>query len=316
VLRVSACGICGSDLHATAHDDGIAQPGGVLGHEVTGHVVDLGADVSGWSIGDRVYAMPVGSCGRCPHCMLAHPEECETQTSFGALGVGQPDGGYAEYLRCSATDLIAVPESLSMEIAALAEPLATGLLCVRKADLEIGDRVLVLGAGPIGLAITIWLRFFGARRVVVSDFIDERLELAKRLGATDVINGGEEGDVSERFVALTGAAPDVVIEAVGRPGLLNEAVRLVRQRGRVVTGGVCMEPDSFDHLAAYDREPTIRTARVYTRAENEFVLEMMAAGRIEPSPMITHRVSLAELPAAFESLRRPTDQCKVLLVPG
>jgi (R,R)-butanediol dehydrogenase/meso-butanediol dehydrogenase/diacetyl reductase len=130
-----------------------------------------------------------------------------------------------------------------------------------------------------------------------------------------VINGATVDDVREEFHRLAGGHPDVVIEAVGRPGLLNEAVRLVRDRGRVVTGGVCMEPDTFDHLAAYEREPSIRTARIYTRAEHEFIIEMMAAGRIDPTPMISHRIGLSDLPETFEALRRPTDQCKVLLKP-
>ena len=97
--------------------------------------------------------------------------------------------------------------------------------------------------------------------------------------------------------------------------MLNAAMAAVRAQGRVVTGGVCMEPDSFDHLLAYGKEPEIRTARVYTKAENEFILEMLAAGRIDPAPMITHRIGLDDLPAAFEALRTPTDQCKVMVMP-
>ncbi|MFW2382165.1 MAG: zinc-dependent alcohol dehydrogenase [Acidimicrobiales bacterium] len=315
VIRVVACGVCGSDLHATAHDGGIARKGGVLGHEVTGTIDELGSGVNGWAVGDQVYVMPVGSCGKCPRCLLDQPERCPEQVTFGALGEDQPDGAYAEYLVCSATDLIAVPEGVSMDLAALTEPLATGLLCVKQAELAIGDRVLVIGAGPIGLSAALFARFFGARRVVVSDFVETRLELAAQLGATDVINGGSVADVRDEFIALTGAPPDVVIEAVGRPGLLNEAIRLVAEGGRVVTGGVCMEPDTFDHLGAYEREPSIKTARVYTKEQNRFILEMMAAGRIDPSPMISHRVTLEELPASFEALRRPTDQCKVIVTP-
>jgi len=315
IIRVAACGICGSDLHATAHDDGIARNGGVLGHEVTGRIDEIGSGVSGWQVDDRVYVVPLGSCGSCPRCLLQEPELCPNQITFGALGDDQPDGAYAEFLACSASDLIAVPENVPLEVAALTEPLATGLLSVRRAALEIGDRVLVIGAGPIGLSATIFSRFFGARRVVVSDFLNDRLAMAAQMGATDVINGAEVDDVREEFIRLTGAAPDVVIEAVGRPNMLNEAIRLAKVGGRVVTSGVCMEPDTFDHLSAYAQEPTIQTARSYTYAENQFILEMMAAGRIDPTPMITHRVSLEELPEAFAALRRPTDQCKVVVVP-
>ena len=316
VIKVSACGVCGSDLHATTPEGDLARRGAVLGHEVTGEIVEIGPEPIGdWALGNRVYPIPLGSCGRCPQCLLDRPEECPHQLTFGALGPDEPDGAYAEYLAVSLSDLLAVPEGVSMDVAALCEPLATGLVCVRQATLEIGDRVLILGGGPIGLAVTVWARFFGARRVVVSERVEHRRELALRLGATDTIEAGADTDVAARFAELTGAEPDVVIEAVGRPGMLNAAIAAVRPQGRVVTGGVCMEPDSFDHLLGYFKEPVIRTARVYTKADNEFIMEMIASGRIDPSPLISHRIGLDALPEAFEALRTPTDQCKVMVMP-
>ena len=316
VIRVTACGVCGSDLHATTPEGDLARHGAVLGHEVAGELVDIGPEpVGDWSVGDRVFVVPIGSCGRCPHCQLDRPEDCPHQLTFGALGPEEPDGAYAEYLTVSLSDLLAVPDGVGMDVAALCEPLATGLMCVRQASLEIGDRVLIMGAGPIGLAAAIWARFLGARRVVVSERVEHRRDLALRLGATDTIDAGAGADVAARFAELTGEEPDAVIEAVGRPGMLNAAIAAVRAQGTVVTGGVCMEPDSFDHLLAYTKEPVIRTARVYTKAENQFILEMIAAGRIDPAPMISHRIGLDALPAAFEALRTPTDQCKVMVMP-
>ena len=316
VIRVTACGVCGSDLHATTSEGDLARRGAVLGHEVTGEIVEIGPEpVGSWSVGDRVFVMPIGSCGHCPHCRLDRPEDCLDQLTFGALGPHEPDGAYAEYLTVSLSDLLAVPDHVPMDVAALCEPLATGLMCVRQAQLEIGDRVLILGAGPIGLAATIWARFLGARRVVVSERVEHRRDLAQRLGATDTIAAGPGTDVAASFAELTGAEPDAVIEAVGRPGMLNAAIAAVRPQGTVVTGGVCMEPDAFDHLLAYFKEPVIRTARIYTKAENQFILEMVAAGRIDPAPMISHRIGLDALPAAFEALRTPTDQCKVMVMP-
>ncbi len=316
VIRVSACGVCGSDLHATTPEGDLARRGAVLGHEVTGEIVEIGPDPVGDRIvGDRVYAIPLGSCGRCPHCRLDRPERCPNQLSFGALGPDEPDGAYAEYLTVSLSDLLAVPDHIGMDVAALCEPLATGLMCVRQAQLEIGHRVLILGAGPIGLAATVWARFLGTRRVVVAERVEHRRELAIRLGATDTIDAGSGVDVAEQFAELTGAEPDAVIEAVGRPGMLNAAIAAVRPHGTVVTGGVCMEPDSFDHLLAYMKEPQIRTARVYTKDENRFILEMIEAGRVDPTPMISHHIGLDDLPAVFEALRTPTDQCKVMVMP-
>ncbi len=316
VIRVSACGVCGSDLHATTPEGDLARRGAVLGHEVTGKIVEMGPEpVGDWALGDRVYAIPLGSCGRCPHCQLDRPEDCPNQLTFGGLGPDEPDGAYAEHLTVSLSDLLAVPDGVSMDVAALCEPLATGLMCVRQAQLEIGHRVLIMGAGPIGLAATIWARFLGTRRVVVSERVEHRRKLALRLGATDTIDAGSGADVAEQFAELTGAEPDAVIEAVGRPGMLNAAIAAVRPHGTVVTGGVCMEPDWFDHLLAYFKEPQIRTARVYTKDENRFILEMIASGRIDPTPMISHRIGLDDLPDVFEALRTPTDQCKVMVMP-
>ena len=316
VIKVSACGVCGSDLHATTPEGDLARRGAVLGHEVTGEIVEIGPDpVGDWAVGDRVYAIPLGSCGRCPHCRLDRPEDCPNLLTFGALGPDEPDGAYAEYLTVSLSDLLAVPDHVGMDVAALCEPLATGLMCVRQAQLEIGHRVLIMGAGPIGLATTIWARFLGTRRVVVAERVEHRRELALRLGATDTIDADSSVDVAEQFAELTGAEPDAVIEAVGRPGMLNAAIAAVRPHGTVVTGGVCMEPDSFDHLLAYVKEPQIRTARVYTKDENRFILEMIETGRIDPTPMISHRIGLDDLPAVFEALRTPTDQCKVMVMP-
>lgn len=315
ILRVRACGICGSDLHATLPDS-IARPGGVLGHEVAGEIAALGSDPIGeWSIGDRVFVVSQFSCGKCGWCLIDQAHNCEQLLHFGALGPDEPDGAYAEQLRVRTNDLIRVPDEISLEVAAMVEPLATGLMLLREADLTIGDRVLVIGGGPIGLATVLWARFFGARRVVMSEMVAARLDLAEQMGATDRIDASVVDDVKAEVESLLGHSPDVVIECVGRPGVLGQAIDIVRHGGTVIAGGVCMKPDTIDHVAAYSKEPTVRFPATYTKAENEFVMEMIAAGRIDPTPMVSHRVTLEELPEAFEALRTPTDQCKVIVTP-
>jgi len=314
ILKVLACGICGSDLHAT--NEGLARPGGVLGHEVAGEIASLGPNPIGeWAVGDRVFVVSQFSCGTCGWCLVDQPHNCENLKHFGALGPDEPDGAYAEFLRVRTNDLIAVPEGISIEVAAMVEPLATGLMLIRDAQLDIGDRVVVIGGGPIGLATVMWARFFGARRIVMSEMVASRLALAETLGATDIIDASQVSDVKAEVDSILGEAPDVVIECVGRPGVLNQAIDMVRQGGTVIAGGVCMQADTIDHLGAYAKEPTVRFPQTYTKAENQFVIEMIAAGRIDPTPMLSHRVSLDELPDAFEALRRPTDQCKVIVTP-
>lgn len=315
ILRVRSVGICGSDIHAT-EETGIARRGGILGHEVAGEITEIGPEPHGdWSIGDRVFVISQLSCGDCGACLQQENHRCEHLAFFGALGDDQPDGAYAEYLRVRTPDLLRVPDHISLDIAALVEPLATGLMLAREAELGIGDTVMILGAGPIGLATSLWARFLGARRVAISEFVPHRLALAERMGATDVIDAGAVNSVKDEVERLLGAAPDTVIECVGRPGIFNHAVDLVKHGGTVIAGGVCMAPDPIDHLLAYSKEPTVRFPATYTRAENEFIMEMIEQGRIDPTPLISHTISLDGLPEAFDALRRPSDQCKVVVNP-
>ena len=314
ILRVRACGICGSDLHATT--EGLARRGGILGHEVAGEIASLGSNPIGdWAVGDRVFVVSHFSCGVCGWCLVDQPHNCENLSHFGALGPDEPDGAYAELLRVRTNDLLAIPEGISFEVAAMVEPLATGLMLIRDAQLDIGDNLVVIGGGPIGLGTVLWARFFGARRIVMSEMVAHRLSLAETMGATDTVDARKSADVNAEVHALLGQAPDAVIECVGRPGVLNQAIDMVRQGGTVIAGGVCMQPDTIDHLAAYGKEPIVRFPQTYTKAENQFVIEMIAAGRIHPTPMLSHRVTLDELPAVFEALRTPTDQCKVVVTP-
>lgn len=315
ILRVRACGICGSDLHATA-EGGIARLGGVLGHEVAGTIEALGSDPIGdWAVGDRVFVVSRFTCGECGWCLIGQAHSCERIKFFGALGPDEPDGAYAELLRVRTNDLLRVPDEVSLEVAAMVEPLATGLMLVREAELSIGNRVLVMGGGPIGLATVAWARFFGARRVVMTEMVPHRLSLGEQMGATDTIDISAVDDLASALHETLGAPPDAVIECVGRPGILSQAIELVRHGGHVIAGGVCMQPDTISHLDAYFKEPTVRFPATYTKEENAFVIEMIAAGRIDPTPMLSHRVTLDELPAMFEALRSPTDQCKVVVTP-
>ncbi len=314
ILRVRACGICGSDIHATA--EGVARVGGVLGHEVAGTIESLGPNPMGdWNVGDRVFVVSQFSCGTCGWCLVDQAHKCESIKFFGALGPGEPDGAYAELLRVRTNDLLRVPDGIDLGLAAMVEPLATGLMLIREAELSIGDRVVVMGGGPIGLATVLWARFFGARRIVMTEMVPHRLELGTAMGATDVVDISGDTDVKTEVEALLGQAPDAVIECVGRPGILSQAIDMVRHGGMVIAGGVCMQPDTLSHLDAYFKEPTVRFPATYTKAENQFVIEMIAAGRIDPTPMLSHRVTLDELPDAFEALRTPTDQCKVIVTP-
>lgn len=307
VVSVAYCGICGTDLHATREGPAMLPCDSVLGHEFVGEVVGLGKDLqSEWEQGDRVCALPFISCGRCAACLSGNSFEC---VELSCIGVDAP-GGFAEYVATSECNTLKLPDTLTTLDAALIEPLAVGLHAVRASGLRAGQRVLIIGAGPIGLAVALWARFMGARDVIVSEPALERRTLALSIGATAVIAPGEH--LGEQFADIAGGAPEVLFECVGAPGLIQHCIDIAPRRATLVPVGVCEQPDTILPFPALIKELSIRFAIAYSRADYETVIAMMSQGRIDASAMVTGVVSLDEMPEAFEALRVPSNQCKVL----
>lgn len=300
VLRVRACGICGSDLKAHT----MMPAGAVLGHEFCGEVVAVGAEATGrWREGQFVASMPLESCGRCRWCLVGEPAHCER---VDLIGVGGQAGAFAELVRVDAAATVAVPEGVG-DLAALIEPLAVGLHTVVTADIDPGARVLVIGGGSVGSAVALWARRMGAGAVVVSDPVARRRDDAAFFGATDVHD------------PMTGPLPtdfDVVMECVGLPGMIQAALDAVRVRGRVVVAGVCMAPDQIVPIGAVMKETEIRFAVYYRRAEFFAAASLLGSGSIDVNPFVTSRVGLAGVDDAFVRLTSGvTDERKVLVVP-
>jgi (R,R)-butanediol dehydrogenase/meso-butanediol dehydrogenase/diacetyl reductase len=312
VMKVGYCGICGTDLHATREGLTTACCGQILGHEYVGEIVEVGPRADGnWQVGDRVCAMPFLACGHCPACATGRFFECQAKQ---VPGVDAP-GGFAEYVNTGSRETLLLPENLELERAALIEPLAVGIHAVRVADLKAGSRVMVIGAGPIGLTVALWARFFGAREVVVSEMASTRAELAKNMGATAVIQPDPAADAEAlltQFSDVAGGPPDIIFECVGAPGLLQQCIEMAPQRGKIIPVGVCEQPDAIMPFLGLIKELQIQFAIAYTRDDFETCMAMLGEGRIDISPMVTDVVSLEELPEAFEALRTPSHQCKVL----
>ncbi len=313
VVDVAYCGICGTDLHSTREGPAMVACDSILGHEFVGEVVATGSHLqAGWRQGDRVCALPFHSCGRCAQCLAGRPFEC---LALSCIGLDAP-GGFAEYVLTAEFNTLKLPEGLDFTRAALIEPLAVGLHAVREAGLAAGQRVLITGAGPIGLAVALWARFLGARDVVVSEPAAQRRGLALAMGATAVLQpgGGPSGDdpLDQQFADLTGGPPDMIFECVGAPGLLQQSIDIAPRRGTIVAVGVCEQPDTILPFPALIKELQLRFAIAYTHDDFSTVMAMLDQGRIDAMPMVTTSVSLDELPAAFEALRQPSEQCKVL----
>lgn len=317
ILRVKACGICGSDLHMSeVHDSsGGVQPlkkGIIMGHEFCGEICELGqyAD-SKFKVGDRVTALPFVNCGSCLSCLSGSGHRC-SQVSY--TGLGELPGGYADYVKVSSHETLHLPDGLDWNLGAMVEPLAVGLHSVRAAKLKAGESVLIIGAGPVGLATALWCQYFGARHVVVSDRVPARLALAEKMGVTAVINADKE-NVIDSFKKVVGARPNVILECVGVPGTQQLAIDYAPAGGRIVVVGVCMAPDTILPVKAITKELQINYAYMYNRQDFELTLDLMNRELIDPTPMITGNVTFEDFPRTFENLKTDKAACKIILNP-
>jgi (R,R)-butanediol dehydrogenase / meso-butanediol dehydrogenase / diacetyl reductase len=305
VMKVAFCGICGSDLHATEPGPTSLETGTVLGHEFSGTVTESAS--GDFQPGDRVIGLPLQECDECrpsgQGCRDRLGILCPRNKIIG-LGATVP-GAYAEYLRMPAHHALKIPDGLDLKHAALTEPLAVGAHAVRAAGNLLGARVLIIGAGPIGLAVALFAQLAGAREVVVSEIAAGRRAKAVAMGARGI----------DPILEKPGPA-EFIFECVGVPGLLGQCIDLAPLHGRIVVVGVCRAEDRIFPRVALRKELSIQFVLGYTRDEFALVLDLLAAGRIDPSPLITGVVGLDQTPAMFEALRHPGDHAKVLIDPA
>lgn len=303
LIKVGRCGICGTDLHITEDPIFRAFPGLVLGHEFAGEVVELGTKVAGVRKGDRVAVLPVRGCGHCPACLVGRFAHCSEKQITG--------GGYGQYTLVKQRQCVRLPSTVSVADGALVEPLAVGLHGVNAGPMMPAARVLVIGAGPIGLATAFWARRLGAVRVAVTAPSDRRAALALELGATAFVKASD--DLAGEINRALGGPPDIVFEAAGKPGLLAKAVDLVRSHGTVVMVGLCTSMDTYNPFQTMVKEVQIHCSMLYDLNEFEMAVDVLNAGVVTPRSMVTETVTLSDLPMAFEALRHRTTQCKTLI---
>lgn len=308
VVKVHACGICGSDLHAVQYGFGM-PPDSVMGHEFSGEIVELGAGVSGYAMGDRVTSLPFIGCDTCEFCKAGQGMHCE---NIRGLGLGQLPGAYAEYVMCGAKSLFKLPPSVDSRLGALVEPLSVGLHGVKRSGLKAGSSCVVMGAGPIGLSTLVWCKERGASTILVSELAAGRADLAMRLGATEVVNPKEK-DPAERMAELTGHAPDLVFECIGVKSTLETAIGMVSPLGRVVVLGVCMEPDQITPVRCIFKEVSLHFVLGYDDAEFQETIDALASGKIDPRPMVTDIIDVDRVPDMFQALRKPGSRAKVIV---
>ena len=327
LVRTVACGICGSDLHFLKHGlrmVELSREGGsestldldrdvVMGHEFVAEVLELGPNpMTSLVPGDLVVSMPV--------VFETFPP---TAASMKAVGYSNDyPGGYSERMTLSGPLLLAVPNGLPAEHAALTEPLAVGVHAVAKSSILPGETAIVHGCGPVGLAVIAALRLAGIDDIVASDFSPARRALAATMGATQVVDPATDAplDVWARTTtwksgSLTAAAPLVQFEAIGVPGILNDIMRRAPRGSRITVVGVCMEADSIQPIFGINKELQVQFVLGYTAEEFAATLGHIAEGRIDGTPLITGRVVLDGVAQAFVDLSNPERHAKILVTP-
>ena len=318
IVRVTRTAICGSDLHFF-HGKAPIEPGDVIGHEAVGVVEAVGTGVKGFEAGDRVVVAFNIACGRCWFCDRGETQLCDDFRNLGAGAFGGSlAGAQASRVRVPVADvnLLAIPDDVEDERALfVGDILTTGLYAASLAAIEPADTVAVVGCGPVGFFCIQAARMFGAGRVFGIDLEAGRLELAASVGAVPV-NARERHPATALAEATDGRGADVVVEAVGTPSAFESAVGMVRRGGRVVVVGVYAGESVELQLGVYwARALTIRFSGICpVHAWWERAMDEVIAGRVDPSPLISHRLPLEEAAHGYAMFDR-REATKVVLLP-
>lgn len=316
IVRVEATGVCGSDLHIYNGRVPI-EPGFVIGHELVGTVVAAGDAVTAVSEGDRVLGCFHTACGRCFFCMRGVYQKCDEARVFGhGATLGSLQGSQADRVLVPRANLTLrrVPEGMSNDAALFAgDVMGTGYHAVVSAGLKPGDTAAVIGVGPVGLCAVQAARAAGAAQVLAIDRVEGRLALAESFGATPVHL--TEDDPRARVKAATdGRGVDVSIDAVGHPEALDLACRLARKAGAVSVVGVYAERCEVHMGIVWIKSLTLVTGHANVIGHVDSVLALMAAGVLDPAPLVTHHMPLADAPEAYE-LYAGREALKIVLTP-
>lgn len=320
LIRVKACSACGTDVKISRFGHHHIVPPRVMGHEIAGEIVDVGADVDGWAAGDRVQVIAAIPCGECPDCQRGWKSVCPNQESMGY----HYDGGFAEYMRVPAKvinvgGLNRIPDNVDFDQASVAEPLACVLNGQNLAAVGDGDDVLIIGSGPIGCLHVRLARARGANRVFLADLSRSRLDLAADIVKPDAAICSGETDLVEKVLELTaGRGVDVAITATAAGATQEQALQLTARRGRVSFFGGLPKDNPFiscDSNAVHYRELTIVGANGSSPANNAQALELIASGDVVVSDLITHRLPVEEALRAFEIVAAG-EGIKVTIQPG
>lgn len=306
VVKVARCGICGGDVSMTSGSPFDYPLGQHIGHECAGEVVAVGREAGAFKVGDRVACMPASGCGRCDICREGRPILCRAIRPHG--------GGFSDYMAPTIHGVTRLPDSLSLADGAFVEPMACGLHALRQAGMRGGERVLVLGAGAMALAMVFWARRLGAAAIVVASRSAHRRDVALAVGA-DAVHSFEEDDPDALAQAL-GGPPDIVAECVGKPGMLNAAIAQARVGGTVISMGMCAQAEALIPAGGAFKEVRLFFPLAYSLAEFEETARALDAAAFDPQIMVSEVIALEDVPAMIEALRAGRKSLKVQVDPS
>eukprot|EP00298_Acanthocystis_sp_HF-20_P025111 c36841_g1_i1.p1 GENE.c36841_g1_i1~~c36841_g1_i1.p1 ORF type:complete len:369 (+),score=163.24 c36841_g1_i1:31-1107(+) len=320
LIRVACVGICGSDLsyyykceiggHVFKFPD-IHQTNfrGIMGHEASGQIVGVGKSVTNFAIGDRVAMEPGVPCGFCPKCLKGHYNLCPKLEFLGSY-LSNHSGALCEYIIHPASFCFKLPESVSYADGALMEPLSVGLHAVQRANISIGDKVLITGAGPVGLLTLLAVKSCGITSITITDINDNRLAKAKELGANVTVNVSTNNNSSEQLIDNTF---DVSIDCTGVESSIETCIRCTDKGGRVVLVG--MGPMKVELRTVQIKELNVmgvfRYRNVYQKA-----LDLLSSKKIDVSSLVSHHYDLDDVNQAFEAAKKDVSAVKVVIHPN
>jgi L-iditol 2-dehydrogenase len=300
LVRIDRVGVCGSDVHYYTNGrigEQIVEYPATLGHECSGTVAEIGSGVEGLRPGDRVAIDPALVCGTCDQCQAGRPNTCRNIRFMGSPG--QALGAVAGYRVLPHENCFVIPDSVSLDQAALVEPLSVGLYAVRLGDAQPGFRAAVLGAGPIGLSVLLCAKAVAQATVYVTDLLDARLEVARRCGA-DWTGRADRQDVVAEITRREPQGLDLVFECSGDPACIEQGIELLTPGGTLLLVGIPPEPKvSFDVHATRTHELVFRNVRRQKGCVAPMI-QMIAEGRIDTAHLLTHHFPLEEIRDAFE----------------
>ncbi|MEM6319494.1 MAG: zinc-binding alcohol dehydrogenase family protein [Bacteroidota bacterium] len=299
ILKIKQVGICGTDLHAYGGNQAFFTYPRILGHELAAEIAEIGDNEQGLSVGDKVIIMPYISCGKCIACRNGKPNCC---TNIRVLGV-HSDGGMQEYFSVP-TNILIPAGNLSLSEIALVEPLAIGAHAIRRANVQRGENIVVVGCGPIGIGLMKLAQMDGAR-VIALDVNEDRLRYAKEKIGVDAVVNVLKSPVEKVSALTNGDMATAVFDATGNQRALESGVDYMAHGGRYVLVGLSKGPLTFTHPAIHSKETTIMCSRNATFEDFRKVKTALESGAFPTDSFITHRVHFSEMTAHFDSWLKP-----------